>query len=78
MDIYVVQHHTVDSWNGPPPTFAAVGIDEEAAKVWIQDEVDGKHQSSHSYAQGHTADWWLEYGAFSIKKVEVQMGTSNV
>lgn len=68
----VVKRHETDSWNAGPPVFCVVASSEGAAKAWIQDEVDGKHDDSgHRYAQGKDADWWLKYGTFSITPVEV-------
>lgn len=72
MQVVVIKRHTTDSWAGPPPIFVAVAENEYAAKQWIQDEVDGKHNSGCSYASGQSADWWIEYGTFSLMWVEVQ------
>lgn len=67
----VVKKHQTESWNPGPPLFCVVATDEGAAKRWIQDEVDGKHDPSFSsFAKGKTADWWLAYGTFSITPVE--------
>lgn len=77
MNVFVIKRHVTETWNAPPPTFLAVAIDEEAAKCWIQDEVDGKHSSSHQYMTGKSADWWIKYGTFSITSVEVQMGVKR-
>lgn len=71
MNVVVVRRHVVDSWNVPPPEICAVAIDIEAAKQWIQDEVDHKHDYSNTYMQGKNADWWIEYGIFSLLVVEV-------
>ena len=71
MKVVVIERHVVDSYSGPPPMFCAVAVDEVAAKLWIEDEVDGKHKSGHRYAEGKTADWWIQYGTFSLTPTEV-------
>jgi hypothetical protein len=70
--IVVIERCATETWAGPPPVLAAVASDEEAAKRWIQDEVDGKHNSGHSYASGHSAEWWIEYGTFRLSDMEIQ------
>lgn len=72
MVVYVVNRYHTDSWNSPPPSMRAIADSFETAKRWIQDEVDGKHKDSNwSYMEGKDADWWLAYGTFSIKEVNV-------
>lgn len=66
----VIKAHETESYNAGPGRFCAVAKDEEAAKRWIQDEVDRKHGET-AYMQGKDADWWIEYGAFSLTEVEV-------
>lgn len=68
----VVKRHQTDTYHAGPPVFCVVAVNERAAKQWIQDEVDGKHNSGNRYAQGKDADWWIEYGTFSLTKVDVQ------
>lgn len=72
MQVIVVERNVTDSWNAPPPVFLAVAKSENAAKKWIQDEVDGHHNTSHSYMQGKDADWWIAQGTFSLKSVYFQ------
>lgn len=69
--VIVVMRNNVDSYNGSSH-FVAVAVDKEAAKRWIQDEVDGKHRGARQYAQGNSADWWIETGIFSLHEHFVQ------
>lgn len=71
MQVIVIKRHQVDSWNGVS-TFLTVAVDEDAAIRWIQDEVDHKHGSGHTYAEGKSALWWINYGTFSIDRIDVQ------
>ena len=64
--LYVIKRHQTDSYNAGPPVFLGVAATPEAAKLWIQNEVDGLHNTSHTYAKGYSVDWWIEYGTFSI------------
>lgn len=72
MDVVLIKRHVTDSWNPPPPVCVAVAADEDAAKRWIQDEVDGKHESTHSYMKGKDADWWIKYGTFTLTPATIQ------
>jgi hypothetical protein len=74
LELVVIKKYDTDSWNSAPAQFMAVALDEEAAKRWIQDEVDGKHRSDgyQEYALGHDADWWIAYGTFRLSTVQVQ------
>lgn len=77
MQVIVIMQQSPDSWNGTSH-YRAVAIDEEAAKRWVQDEVDQKHGNGHLYMQGKTADWWInEYPVFKLVPTEVQMGVSG-
>jgi len=76
MQVIVILQSSPDSMSGAQ-WFRAVAIDEEAAKRWVQDEVDHKHGNGHQYMEGKTADWWInEYPAFKLVPTEVQMGTT--
>jgi hypothetical protein len=68
--VIVIEQHDVDSMNGFA-VFRALATDVTAAKRWIQDEVDGKHKAGHRYMQGKDADWWIQYGTFSLKETQV-------
>lgn len=68
--VVVILQNETDSMSGRS-WFRAVAANKEAAKQWVQNEVDHKHESGHQYAQGKTADWWIEYGTFSLKTVPV-------
>lgn len=65
MTVTLIMRHDTDSYNGRS-SMAAIASDEAAAKRWIQDEVDGKHGPGWTYMQGKDADWWIEYGTFSL------------
>jgi hypothetical protein len=67
--VVIIQNDT-DSMVGRS-WFRAVAKDEAAAKQWIQDEVDHKHDNGNRYAQGQTADWWIQYRTFDLKTVTV-------
>lgn len=71
MHVIVVKRQNTDSYNAPPPQVVAIAVDDAAAIQWVQDEVDGKHPSGWSYAQGHDASWWIDYGTFALEKTEV-------
>ena len=68
--VTVIHHRDVDSYTGLS-IFVAVAADEDAARQWIQDEVDGRHTSGNQYMKGQSADWWIQYGTFSLTSIEV-------
>ncbi len=68
--VVVILRGNPESYNGRE-SFAAVAADETAAKQWIQDEVDHKHDNGNMYARGKSADWWLQYGSFRLITVPV-------
>lgn len=71
MQVIVVMQSDPSSYVGTS-AFCTVAIDKEAAKRWIQDEVDQKHGNSHLYMQGKTADWWInDYPVFKLVPTEV-------
>jgi len=73
MNVIVIEKHDVNSWNYIMPVFQAICSDEDVAKKWIQDEVDGKHPNSGTrYMRNKDADWWIKYGTFSLRSVEIQ------
>lgn len=68
--VVIIQKHNTDSHSGRS-SFAAVAKDVLSAKQWIQDEVDHKHDNGNRYVQGKDADWWIQYGTFSLNTVVV-------
>lgn len=69
--VVVIFRNDTGSYSGKS-TFVAVAKTEDAAKQWIQDEVDGKHHEGRSqYARGMTVEQWLQYGTFSLRTVPV-------
>ncbi len=72
MKVTVVKYYDTDSYNSPPPRVVAVAKSTSAAMRWIKAEVDGEHEGSYNtYAKGHDAQWWFEYGTFRLEEVEV-------
>jgi hypothetical protein len=70
--VIAILHGDPDNWNASAPFLAAVAESEEAAKRWIADETEGRHESGHRYMTGKSPDWWIDYGVFILKPVEVQ------
>lgn len=72
MNVVVIKRHSTDG--SAAPIFMAVASDMDSAKRWIQDEVTdgGPHGTGHTYMQGKSPDWWINYGVFSLTSMEVQ------
>lgn len=68
--VVAIWYHELNSWNGRDHIMA-VAENDEAAMRWLQDEVDEKHSNGTSYMQGETAQWWINYGTFSLKPMEL-------
>lgn len=67
--IIVIKTYNPDSMNSVSH-FAALAVNEEAAKRWIQDEVDDLH-GVHGYMKGKSADWWIENRYFSLHPTKI-------
>ena len=70
MDIIIINYCDTNSWQSTP-TMVAAAVDEDAAMRWVQDEVDGKHNSGVAYAQGTSAQWWIDHRTFRLNSVKL-------